>query len=72
MKMPDLVYHHEDRTELDELELDNKIELAKWKLFALFSKKEKGNLNIVTHEEYLPRFRELLKSNNIHAKLIYF
>lgn len=45
---PDVVFSNEDRTELYEIELDEKIKLNKWRLFSLFSKKENGNLNIVT------------------------
>lgn len=70
--VPDVMYHHENRTELYEVELDKKVKLGKWRLFSLFSKKGKGKLNIITPKEHLPRFRELLKSNDIHAKLIYF
>jgi hypothetical protein len=70
---PDVIYTNEDSTEVYEIELDKKVKLSKWKSFSLFSKKENGNLNIVTHEEYVPHFRELLKTNNIkNAKLIYF
>lgn len=70
---PDVIYSHEDSTELYEIELDKKIELNKWRLFSLFSKKENGSLNIVTQEEHLSYFRELLKTNSIkNAKLIYF
>ena len=70
---PDVVFSNEDKTELFEIELDKEIKLKKWRLFSLFSKMENGNLNIVTHEEYLPHFREILKANHINnAKLIYF
>jgi len=70
---PDVVYSNKDLTELYEIELDKKVELNKWRLFSLFTKKQKGHLNIVTREQYLPYFRELLKTNNINnAKLIYF
>ena len=70
---PDVMYRDDGITELYEIELDNKVEMRKWKLFSLFTKKEKGHLNIVTHQENLHHFRQLLKTNNIkNAKLIYF
>jgi len=70
---PDVMYSEDDITELYEIELDKQVELRKWKLFSLFTKKQKGHLNIVTHQGNLPHFRELLKTNNIkNAKLIYF
>lgn len=70
---PDVVYNNEEFTELYEIELNKKVELNKWRLFSLFTKRGNGNLNIVTHEEYLPHFRELLKTNSIkNVKLIYF
>lgn len=71
--VPDVMYSDDDITELYEIELDKKVEMRKWKLFSLFTKKQKGHLNIVTHQGNLPHFRQLLKTNNIkNAKLIYF
>jgi hypothetical protein len=71
--IPDVIYSDDEITELYEIELDKKVEMRKWKLFSLFTKMQKGQLNIVTHQENLPYFRELLKTNNIkNAKLIYF
>jgi len=71
--VPDVMYSDDGITELYEIELNNKVEMRKWKLFSLFTKKQKGHLNIVTPQENLSHFRQLLKTNNIkNAKLIYF
>jgi len=70
--IPDVEFRYEDHVELYEIELDTEIQLYKWKLFSRYTQKRKGNLNIVTQKENLSRFRELLKSHNIPAKLIYF
>ncbi len=71
--VPDVMYSDDGITELYEVELDKKVEMRKWKLFSLFTKKQKGHLNIVTHQGNLPHFRQLLKTNNIkNVKLIYF
>jgi len=68
---PDVMFRNDDRTELFEVELNEEVELGKLRLFSLFSKKEKGQLHIVTPKKNLSRFRTLLNSNKISAKLIY-
>ncbi len=69
---PDVTVQDEDRIELYEVVLDEKVELDKWRLFSLFTSKGKRHFNIVTPEEQLPRVRDLLKSSHISARLIYF
>lgn len=70
--IPDVMVHDEDRIELYEVVLDDQVDLGKWRLFSLFTRKGKGHFNIVTPEEQLPLMKDLLKSNHISAKLIYF
>jgi hypothetical protein len=72
--VPDVILKKEGTTDLYEVELgmEKQYELDKWRLFALYSHKQKGNFNIVTPEDNLPRLRELLKENEIKAKILYF
>ena len=71
---PDVILKKNDTTDLYEVELgkDKEYELDKWRLFSLYSHKQKGNFNIVIPEDNLPRMRELLKENQIKAKILYF
>lgn len=71
---PDVILRKNDTTELYEVELGKakEFELDKWRLFSLYSHKQKGNFNIVIHEDNLPRLRELLKEHQIKAKILYF
>ena len=71
---PDVILRKNETTELYEVELGKakEYELDKWRLFSLYSHKQKGNFNIVIPEDNLPRLRELLKENQIKAKILYF
>lgn len=69
---PDVVSHQEKRTELYEIELKPEVNLDKWRIFSLFSKKEHGTLHLVIPEVHLTFFKKQLAANQIHAKLIYF
>lgn len=69
---PDVVIEGPDRIELFEVEMGKQYHPEKWKLFSLFSNKQKGNFNIVTPEEQLEQMRELLDMNKIDAKILYF
>ncbi len=72
--IPDVVLKKDQTTDLYEVELgkDKEYKLDKWRLFSLYSHKQKGNFNIVIPEDNLPRLRELLKENQIKAKILYF
>ena len=70
---PDVMSEMHGRTDLYEVELDEKSYLPdKWKLFSLYTRKHKGIFNIVTPETNLGVIRELLKLHNINAKILYF
>lgn len=69
---PDVVMVGPDRLELFEVEMGKKYHPDKWRLFSLFSNKQKGNFNIVTPEEQLPQMREFLDMNKIDANILYF
>ena len=69
---PDVVMVGPDRVELFEVEMGKKYHPEKWRLFSLFSNKQRGNFNIVTPEEQLPQMREFLDMNKINAKILYF
>jgi len=70
--IPDVMLQSEQRTELYEVELDEDFELDKWKLFSLYISKLKGSFNIVAPEELLPQLRDVLNTEEIKAKIIYF
>ncbi|MGW8316184.1 MAG: hypothetical protein ACWGNV_11325 [Bacteroidales bacterium] len=71
---PDVILRNSDTTDLYEVELgkDQDYKLDKWRLFSLYSLRQKGNFNIVIPEDSLSRLRELLKKNQIKAKILYF
>jgi transcriptional/translational regulatory protein YebC/TACO1 len=70
---PDVISVHTGRKDLYTVELDaENFVLEKWRLFSLYSKKSNGNFSIVTPKDNLEQVRNLLKTNQIHAKLIYF
>jgi len=70
--VPDVVLTTDGTTELYCVELDKDYQVSKWRLFALYSMKEKGNLNIVAPEDDLPQVREVLDEHNINARVLYF
>jgi len=69
---PDVIMEGPDRIELFEVEMGEKYHPEKWRLFSLFSNKQKGKFNIVTPEDQLPQIREFLDMNKIDAKILYF
>ena len=70
---PDLISEASNRTDLYEVELDEHNYVPeKWRLFSLYSKKTKGNFSIVTPKDNLEQIKNMLRSNQINAKLIYF
>ena len=69
---PDVLLRSEKNTDLYEVELDENYKLDKWRLFSLYSNKQKGNFNIVAPENNLHHLKEALKENQINAKIIYF
>lgn len=71
--MPDVIAVHPGGNDLYEVELDaDHFILEKWRLFSLYSMKSNGSFSIVTPKDNLEQVRNLLKSNQIHARLIYF
>jgi hypothetical protein len=70
--IPDVVLEGPDRIDLFEVEMGDHYQPEKWRLFSLFSNKQKGSFNIVTPEEQLPQLRDFLDMNKINAKLLYF
>jgi hypothetical protein len=70
---PDVISVHSSREDLYEVELDKDgYILEKWRLFSLYSKKSNGYFSIVTPKDNLKQVRNLLNTNQISAKLIYF
>ncbi len=71
---PDVLLKRDKAVDLYSVELGKKndYELDKWRVFSLYIKKQKGSFNIVIPEDNLPRLRELLSSNHISARILYF
>lgn len=70
---PDVVSESSEWTNLYEIELDeNNYILEKWRLFSSYSKKAKGIFSIITPKDKLELVKDMLNSNRIQAKLIYF
>jgi hypothetical protein len=70
---PDVISEMLGRTDLYEVELDEKKYIPeKWKLFSLYTKKHKGIFNIVIPETNLEVIRKLLQLHDINAKILYF
>jgi hypothetical protein len=70
---PDVIAESNGRKDLFEVELDDKdYVLEKWRLFSLYSKKNKGDFSIITPKDKLEQVRNMVKSNQIDARLIYF
>ncbi|MEA1896816.1 MAG: hypothetical protein U9N53_04045 [Bacteroidota bacterium] len=70
---PDVLLRSKKTTDLYEVELEDKnYKLDKWRLFSLYSNKQNGNFNIVAPENNLHHLKEVLKENQISAKIIYF
>ena len=70
--VPDMVLRRKDATELYCVELEKDYQVNKWRLFSLYTMKEKGNLHIVAPEAHLPQLKEALNENSINARILYF
>jgi hypothetical protein len=70
--IPDVLLRDNNSTDLYEVELNRDYNLDKWRLFSLFSTKQKGSFNIVAPEDNVPQVRKLLDENQIIARIIYF
>ena len=70
--IPDVVLDRKDATELYCVELEQDYQVDKWRLFSLYSLKEKGNLHIVAPEAHLSKLKEALNKSNISARILYF
>lgn len=71
--IPDVIAESTGRTDLFEVELgDEDYVPEKWSLFSLYSKKNKGDFSIITPKDKLEQVRNMVKSNQIDARLIYF
>jgi hypothetical protein len=72
--VPDVISEEKGgKTDLYEIELDERnYVLDKWRLFSLYSKKTRGSFSIVTPESKMDLLKDMLKLNQIRAKIIYF
>ena len=71
--VPDVVSQTEEKTDLYEIELDERnYLLEKWRSYNRYLKGSGGTFSIVTPKQNLDVLKEYLKLNRIKARLIYF
>ncbi len=70
--IPDLAVYYYDELNLYEIELDEKIDIEKWKLMSLHTQKYKGHLYLVVPDTKKEKVKSELKKRKIKAGLIYF
>ena len=70
--IPDLAVYNDDGLYLYEVELDDKMDIEKWKIMSLYSKKYKGFLYLVVPDHLREKVKNELQKNQVNAGLIYF
>lgn len=70
--IPDLAVYYNNGVNLYEIELENKIDVEKWRLMSSYAKKFHGHLFLVVPDFLREKVKNELKSNAINAGLIYF
>ncbi|MFW5760885.1 MAG: hypothetical protein ACOCXH_07905 [Cyclobacteriaceae bacterium] len=69
---PDIEVVLDGKTNLYEIELDDKNKEDKWRLLSLFAKKNNGKFFLVVPDWMRQPMVDQLKNNKINASLIYF
>ncbi len=70
--IPDLAVYYYDELNFYEIELDEKMDIEKWELMSLHTKKYKGHLYLVVPDIKREKVKSKLKEKKIKAGLIYF
>jgi len=70
--VPDVVMEGSEKIDVFEVEMGKQYHPEKWRLFSLYSRKQKGQFRLVTPEQEASQMREFLDMNNISAKILYF
>jgi len=71
---PDIVVEYEDETRnIYEIELDDDLNIDKWKLFSMYARKHKGEFFIVLPDWIMEKVKDEVKKHNIsNVHLMYF
>lgn len=70
--VPDVAVYRNDEVDLYEVELDENIDVDKWRLMSLYTRKYKGHLFLVVPDFLREKVKSELKNNSINAGLMYF
>ena len=70
--IPDLAVYYNYGVNLYEIELENILDVEKWRLMSSYAKKFHGHLFLVVPDFLREKVKNELKSNAINAGLIYF
>ncbi len=70
--VPDVAVYRNEEVDLYEVELDENIDVDKWRLMSLYARKYKGNLFLVVPDFLREKVKNELKNNSVNAGLLYF
>lgn len=70
--VPDVVVYRNEEVDLYEVELDENIDVDKWRLMSLYARKYKGHLFLVVPDFLREKVKNELKNNSVNAGLLYF
>ncbi len=70
--IPDLAVHYDAQVDLYEIELEDKIDVEKWRQMALYAKNLKGHLFLVVPDYLCEKVKNKIKTSEINMGLIYF
>lgn len=70
--IPDIAAHYKERINLYEVELNNDLNIEKWKLLLAYAKNQKGHLFLVVPDYMKEKVKRELKEHDFNAGLIYF
>lgn len=69
---PDIVSFNKNEINVYEIELNDKMPVRKWQIFAEYAKKNNGNLFLIMPDYLKETIKEEIRKMEIHSKLIYF
>lgn len=70
--VPDIAVYRNDEVDLYEVELDENIDIDKWRLMSLYAKKFQGHLFLVVPDFLKEKVKSELKTSSVNAGLLYF
>ncbi len=70
--IPAVAVFYKEGVNLYEIELDDNIDIEKWRLMSLYAKKFKGHLFLVVPDILKDKVKSELKNHSLNAGLLYF